>query len=154
MIIGNDDLHSVSSGFQSIEPPMLYSSHTPSVTDISAVTDMNSEAKPEYEETPAEQDDFKEQYERLRVRHKHILEERDTLARQVQELRRQVESYSSFKHDTVEEISLLNKLIDEEQALREKAREKGNELPAGYDAFTRHDKFVTAFLTIVSRNEQ
>ena len=102
------------------------------------------------EEGPKEQIDFQEKYERLGVRYKHLLEERDALSRQVSELRRQLEEAGACKHDTVEEIKLLNKLLDEERALYDEAREKGA-LPAAFNALTRHDKFVGAFFNIITR---
>jgi len=138
------EFQSMSAGFQAAELPARPIFPTSPTQD--------QEIKPEHkEETQNAQNDLQEKYDRLNVRHKHIVEERDSLSKQVQDLRRKVEVSTYHKHDTVEEIKLLNKLIDEEHSLRDEAREKGT-LPANYDAFTRHDRFVSAFLSIVSRD--
>ena len=165
----DNDFQSMSVGFQTAEAPTRYVPQfqatptqvaPPQVTLIQAgsSTAMPVQAtpvkEPEKKEEPvnASTPDLQEKFNRLNVRYKHILEERDSLSRQVQELRRRIEDEPSYRHDTVEEIRLLNKLMDEERAIRDTAAEKGK-LPANYDAFTRHDKFVNAFLSIVSRGE-
>ena len=106
--------------------------------------------KPETKQEQKKENDLQSQYDRLNVRYKHIVEERDALARQVHELRRQIEGDSSCKHDTIEEIRLLNKLMDEEQKLLDEARKKGA-LPADCDLFARQDRFMNAYLSIISR---
>ena len=121
------------------------------VTPIQTASAREPEKKEEQLYSPAPSD-LQEKFDRLNVRYKHIVEERDSLSRQIQDLRRRIENEPSYRHDTVEEIRLLNKLMDDERALRDIATEKGR-LPIGYDAFARHDKFVNAFLSIVSRGE-
>ena len=104
-------------------------------------------------QAPNEPTDIAEKYNRLSVRYKHLVDERDALSRQVWEFRRKLEENPSGKRDVNEEIRLLNRLIDEEQALRAEAHEKGV-LPAGYDALSRHDRFVNAFLSIIAREQK
>jgi len=105
------------------------------------------------EHASAAQADAAEKYNRLSVRYKHLIDERDALSRQVWEFRRRLEENPSGKNDVSEEIKLLNKLIDEEQVLRAEARERGA-LPPGYDPLARHEKFVNAFLSIVTRDQK
>ena len=157
----DNDFQSMSVGFQTAETPVRFipqfqaapTQVTPAqVMPIQAAQFREPEKKEELLHAPAT-NDFQEKYDRMSVRYKHIVEERDSLSRQVQELRRKIEDEPSYRHDTVEEIRLLNKLMDEERAMRDAASEKGK-LPAGFDSFTRHDKFVNAFLCIVSRGEK
>jgi hypothetical protein len=151
MMIEND-IHNLNAGFQVADASPRYMQPLQS-TPLQTPPLQRADTEPALKEVVLNaQNDLSEKYDRLNVRYKHILEERDALSKQVHDLRRQVEGSSSLKHDTVEEIKLLNKLLDEERALRVEAREKGA-LPTGYDAFARHEKFLNAFLSIVSRGE-
>jgi len=162
----DNNFQSMSVGFQTAEAPTRSVPQSQTApTQVTPVKETQAQMAPVKAASAREPDkkeeplnapapnDLQEKYDRLGVRYKHILEERDSLSRQVQELRRRVEDEPSYRHDTVEEIRLLNKLMDQEHALRDAASEKGKPL-IGYDAFTRHDKFVNAFLCIVSRGEK
>ncbi|MDR0654293.1 MAG: hypothetical protein LBG12_13450 [Synergistaceae bacterium] len=93
-------------------------------------------------------EELMEQYARLSDRFKRLVEERDSLSRQVSELKRVIPEHSQTGEaqgrDYKEEIRLLAKLIEDEQALRSAAK-PGDEL------YARHDKLVDVFLNIVSR---
>jgi hypothetical protein len=104
-----------------------------------------------FEMVPQEKyEELMEQYAHLSDRFKRLVEERDSLSRQVSELKRaaaeQSQTGASQGHDYKEEIRLLGKLIDDEQALRSIAK-PGDEL------YARHDRFVNVFLNIVARSE-
>jgi hypothetical protein len=92
-----------------------------------------------------------EQYARLSERFKRLVEERDALSRQVSELKRaaaeQSQNGAPKGRDYNEEIRLLGKLIDDEQALRKTAAKPGDSL------YERHDKLLNVFLNIVARTE-
>ena len=95
--------------------------------------------------------DLTERFERLSSRHKHIVEERDVLSRQVAELRRKLDEKGEVArgHDSAEEIRMLGKLMEADRRLREIALEKGL---AGDDPYLKHEKFVDAFFKIVTRD--
>jgi hypothetical protein len=102
-------------------------------------------------------DELMEQYKRLSERFKRIVEERDSLSRQVSEFRRTLaerdQNGTLHGRDYKEEIRLLGKLIDNEQSLRNAAIERGAYNP-GDDPYARHDKLVSVFLNIVKREEE
>ncbi|MDR1515471.1 MAG: hypothetical protein LBS45_07550 [Synergistaceae bacterium] len=93
-------------------------------------------------------EELMEQYARLSDRFKRLVEERDSLSRQVSELKHSIaeqgQAGESKGRDYKEEIRLLGKLIDDEQALRN-AAQPGDEL------YARHDKLVSVFLNIVAQ---
>ncbi|MDR2523040.1 MAG: hypothetical protein LBC93_05005 [Synergistaceae bacterium] len=95
--------------------------------------------------------DLTERFERLSSRHKHIVEERDVLSRQVAELRRKLDEKGEVArgHDAAEEIRMLGKLMEADRRLREMALERGL---VGDDPYLKHEKFVDAFFKIVTRD--
>jgi len=97
------------------------------------------------------QNELAEQFTRLLERHKHMLEERDALAREVGELKRALAEKGTGR-DYKEEIRLLGKLIDNEQSLRKTVVDNGAYKPEE-DLYARHDKLVQVFLNIVARIE-
>jgi len=109
-----------------------------------------TELHPEQKDTQSE---LLAKYDQLNVRYKHLVEERDNLSRQVNELRHQLEENSQCRRGSSEELKLLSKLVDEERDLRDYTRENGI-MPTSYDSFARHDKLVGAFLSIISRGEK
>jgi hypothetical protein len=96
------------------------------------------------------------QFERLRERYRRIVEERDSLSRQITELKRtaaeQTQAGTSGGSDYREEIRLLGKLIDDEQSLRKAAIESGA-FRHGEDPYARHDRLVNVFLNIVGKSD-
>ena len=97
--------------------------------------------------------DLISKYDRQSIRFKHVLEERDELSRQVSELRRMASNGDiAHGHDVGEEIRLLSKLMDEERGLYESARVNGS-LPPEYNPYIRHNQFVDAFFSIVTRDK-
>ena len=96
-----------------------------------------------------------EQFARLSERHKRMLAERDTLAKQVAELKRvlvETKEARTTGRDYKEEIRLLGKLIDNEQSLRKAVLESGAYTP-GETPYARHDRLVEVFLNIVGHTE-
>jgi hypothetical protein len=105
-----------------------------------------------FEMVPQQQhEELVEQYTRLTERFKSLVEERDSLSRQVSELKRALAEQEKNGpvpgRDYKEEIRLLGKLIDSEQALRNTASKPGDAL------YERHDKLLNVFLNIVARTE-
>jgi hypothetical protein len=96
-------------------------------------------------------EELMEQYTRLTERFKGLVEERDSLSRQVSELKRALAEYQKNGaiqgHDYKEEIRLLGKLIDAEQALRNTSAKPGDYL------YERQDKLLKVFLNIVAVKE-
>jgi hypothetical protein len=96
-------------------------------------------------------EELMKQYNRLVERFKSLAEERDALSRQVSELKRVLAEQEKNGvvpgRDYKEEIRLLGKLIDSEQALRTAAAKPGDYL------YERHDKLLNVFLNIVARTE-
>ena len=162
MITGTEfqSINSINAEFQAVaaqklpEAPILHLSDLqispPQAPPLQTSPPQKPEQKAQAHNEPT---DISEKYNKLSVRYKHLVDERDALSRQVWEFRRKLEENPSSKHDVNEELKLLNKLIEEEQALRAQASEKGA-LPSGYDALARHEKFVNAFLSIVSRDQR
>jgi hypothetical protein len=101
-------------------------------------------------------EELREQLVRLGERYKRIVEERDSLSRQITELKRaaaeQAQTGATGGSDSREEIRLLGKLIDDEQSLRKAALESGTYRP-GEDPYARHDKLVNVFLNIVGKQD-
>jgi hypothetical protein len=105
-----------------------------------------------FEMVPQQQhEELQAQYTRLLDRFKSLVEERDALSRQVSELKRTLAEQEKNGpipgRDYKEEIRLLGKLIDSEQALRTSAAKPGDYL------YERHDKLLNVFLNIVARTE-
>ena len=93
-------------------------------------------------------EELMEQYARLSDRFKRLVEERDSLSRQVSELKRSAaaqDQAGAQGRDYKEEIRLLGKLIDDEQSLRSSAK-------PGDEFYARHDRLVNVFLNIVARH--
>jgi hypothetical protein len=110
-----------------------------------------------FEMVPLQQhEELREQFVRLGERYKRIVEERDSLSRQITELKRaaaeRAKNETSGGSDYREEIRLLGKLIDDEQSLRKTALENGT-FRMGEDPYSRHDKLVNVFLNIVGKQD-
>jgi len=93
-------------------------------------------------------------YEQLNNRCKYLAEARDTLSRQVSELRKKVSDYEDLHASgTAEAIRLLSKLIDEESRLRDDALKNGH-LPLDHNPYDRHNQFVNIFFKLMVRSEK
>jgi hypothetical protein len=101
-------------------------------------------------------EELRDQLVRLGERYKRIVEERDSLSRQITELKRaaaeRTQAGATGGSDYREEIRLLGKLIDDEQSLRKAAVESGAFKP-GEDPYARHDRLVNVFLNIVAKSD-
>jgi aspartate oxidase len=96
--------------------------------------------------------DLAQQYNRLSMRYKHVVEERDAMSTQIAEFRRrQAEEGEGRAQYKAEALKLLGKLVDEEARLRESS---GGTFPSGDDPFARHEKFVKAFFNLVPSGEE
>jgi len=98
-------------------------------------------------------DELNKKYEQLKERNRRVLEERDSITREMMLLRKKLDEYEGLQiRSRAEAIKVLNQLVEAENALYEAARASGT-LPSNHDAYNRHNQFVGIFFKLMTHGE-